>query len=412
MSLLEFRTTVRELVEFVHRTGDLAGESGFRSSNRAVEGTRGHRRIQQARGDNYQAEIPVERVYERNGIRLVLTGRVDGIFGKETPPVVEEIKTVDGRWSGMPDAVHIAQLRAYAALLAEANGWEKVEHRLTYLDLETDLETVIRDTETGESLGGFLDETLHEWFSWLIPRVEWLKKRNASLDALAFPFEGYREGQRELARAVYRAVRDGQHLFIEAPTGLGKTLATLFPAVKSLPLLGDGQVFYLTAKTPGRHAAQHALEKLRNSGACLRSVMLTAKKKICFSENPAGCDMRVCPFAVGYFDRIKPAVRELLAKEHLDKEAIEATARAHNVCPFELSLDASVWTDVVVGDFNYLFDPSARLQRHFAEGPARHAVLVDEAHNLVDRSREMHSASLTLTDLVVGKGSTRAKGAA
>lgn len=411
-TLGEFRTTVRELVEFVHRTGDLAGESGFRSSNRALEGTRGHRRLQQTRGESYRAEVPVERVYERNGLKLLLTGRVDGIFETTTPPIVEEIKTVDARWSGKPDAVHVAQLRAYSALLAEANGWDQVEHRLTYLDLETHLETVIRDTETRESLWGFLDETLEQWFSWLTPRVEWLKKRNQSLESLPFPFDGYREGQRELARSVYRGIRDGQNLFIEAPTGLGKTLATLFPAVKSLPLLGDGQIFYLTAKTPGRIAAQHALEKLRNSGACIRSVMLTAKKKICFSENPSGCDVRVCPFAVGYFDRIKPAVRELLSKEHLDKETIEATARIHQVCPFELSLDASVWTDVVVGDFNYVFDPSARLQRHFAEGPARHAVLVDEAHNLVDRSREMHSASLTLSDLVAGKGAVRAKGAA
>jgi len=409
---VEFRTTVRELVDFVHRTGDLAGESGFRSSNRAVEGTRGHRRLQQARGENYRSEIPVERVYERDGIKLILTGRVDGVFENSNPPTVEEIKTVDGRWSGNPDAVHIAQLRVYAALLAEAHDWNQVEHRLTYLDLETDLETTIRDTETRESLWGFLDETLDLWFSWLIPRVQWLKQRNESLESLAFPFDGYREGQRELARSVYRAIRDGKNLFIEAPTGLGKTLATLYPAVKSLPLLGDGQIFYLTAKTPGRVAAQHALEKLRRAGASIRSVMLTAKKKICFSETPSGCDVRVCPFAVGYFDRVKPAVRELLSKQHLDKETIEATARAHQVCPFELSLDASVWTDVVVGDFNYAFDPSARLQRHFAEGPARHAVLVDEAHNLVDRSREMHSASLSLTDLHAGKGGLRAKGAA
>ena len=410
--LTEFRTTVRELVEFVHRSGDLAGESGFRSSNRAVEGTRGHRRIQQARGEAYRAEVPVEQIYERQGIKLYVTGRVDGIIDSRMPPVVEEIKTVDGRWSGNPDAVHLAQLRAYAAILSEANHWEAVETHLTYLDLETNLETVIRDTESRESLAGFLDETLHEWFSWLVPRVEWLKKRNASLEALPFPFENFRGGQRDLARSVYRSIRDGKHLFIEAPTGLGKTLATLYPAVKSLPLLGDGQVFYITAKTPGRLAAEDALTKLRGVGARIRSIMLTAKKKICFSENPSGCDLRTCPYAVGYYDRIKPAVRELLEKEHLDKKAIEQTARLHQVCPFELSLDASSWTDVAVGDFNYVFDPTARLQRHFAEGPARHVVLVDEAHNLVDRSREMYSASLSLAELSIGQGAGRIKGGA
>jgi DNA excision repair protein ERCC-2 len=175
--------------------------------------------------------------------------------------------------------------------------------------------------------------------------------------------------------------------------------------------MADGQVFYVTAKTPGRISARHALSNLRASGARLRSVLLTAKRKICFSEKPAGCDERTCPFAVGYYDRIKPAVRELLQKEDISREAVEETARAHQVCPFELSLDASVWTDVVVGDFNHVFDPSARLQRHFADGPARHAVLIDEAHNLVDRSREMYSATLTVADLAA-PAAGRAKGAA
>jgi DNA excision repair protein ERCC-2 len=410
----EFHATVRELVEFVHRSGDLAGESSFRSSNRAVEGTRGHRRIQESRGEDYRAEVPVERIYERSDVRFVLTGRVDGIFEKASPPIVEEIKTVMGSWSGNPDAVHIAQLRAYAALLAEANNWDRVDHRLIYLNLETDEQTVIQETETRDSLSGFLDETLHEWFSWLSPRAEWLNLRDASLEALPFPFTSYRAGQRGLARQVYRSIRDGQHLFIEAPTGLGKTMATLYPAVRALPRMADGQVFFVTAKTPGRLSAAEALSNLRSSGVRLRSLMLTAKRKICFTESPTGCDERTCPFAVGYYDRIKPAVRELLQKEELNRTAVEETARAHQVCPFELSLDASLWTDVIVGDFNHVFDPSARLQRHFADGPARHAVLVDEAHNLVDRSREMYSATLSLADLAASgggraKGATRAK---
>lgn len=406
-----FHASVRELVEFVHRSGDLAGESSFRSSNRAVEGARGHRRIQEARGDEYRAEVPVERVYDRPGLRFTLTGRVDGIFESASPPIVEEIKTVMGTWSGHPDAVHIAQLRVYAALLAEANGWDRVDHRLIYLNLETDEQTIIQDSETRDSLSGFLDETLHEWFSWLGPRAEWLNLRDASLAALPFPFTTYRAGQRDLARQVYRSIRDGQHIFIEAPTGLGKTMATLYPAVRALPRMADGQVFFVTAKTPGRLSAGDALANLRASGARLRSLMLTAKRKICFTENPTGCDERTCPFAVGYYDRIKPAVRELLLKEDLSRTAVEETARAHQVCPFELSLDASLWTDVIVGDFNHVFDPSARLQRHFADGPARHAVLIDEAHNLVDRSREMYSATLTLSDLVA-EGAGRAKGAA
>jgi DNA excision repair protein ERCC-2 len=408
----EFRTTVRDLVEFVHRSGDLAGTGAFRSSQRAVAGTRGHRRIQQSRGDAYLAEVPVERIFERPGLRLLLTGRVDGILPTNDPPLVEEIKTVTAHWTGDPDPVHLAQLRTYAALLAEEKQWQTVAHQLTYLNLATDEITVIRDTETRESLSGFLDETIHKWLAWLQPRVQWLNTRNASLEALKFPFSRFRGGQRELARTVYRSVRDGKNVFLEAPTGLGKTLATLFPAVKALPLLGDGQIFYVTAKTPGRLAAAQALEKLRHSGARVRSLMLTAKKKLCFTDSPTGCDVRTCPYAIGYHDRIKPAVRDLLTHDHLDRETIERIAQLHQVCPFELSLDASLWTDIVVGDFNYVFDPTARLQRHFGEGPARHVVLIDEAHNLVDRSREMHSASLLVSDLAIGQKAPRAKGAA
>lgn len=408
----EFRTSIRDLVEFVHRTGDLGGTGAFRSSQRAVAGTRGHRRVQQSRGESYQAEVVVERIIERPGLRLLVSGRVDGVIPDADPPFVEEIKTVTAHWEGHPDPVHLAQLRAYAALLAEEKGWTSVHHQLTYLNLDTDEITTFTDTEPQESLAGFFDETLREWLAWLEPRVGWLTLRDASLADLEFPFGRFRSGQRELARTVYRSVRDGKNLFLEAPTGLGKTLATLFPAVRALPRLGDGQIFYVTAKTPGRFAAAEALEKIRRSGARVRSLMLTAKKKICFTESPTGCDVRTCPYALGYHDRIKPAVRELLTHDHLDRETVERVAQTHLVCPFELSLDASLWTDVIVGDFNYVFDPTARLQRHFGEGPARHVVLIDEAHNLVDRSREMHSATLRIEDLAVRAGTPRLKGAA
>lgn len=405
----EFHINVRDLVEFVHRRGDLAGEGQFRPA-RALEGARGHRRLQAARGEAYRAEVSVERIFERDGVILHLTGRVDGLLENAAPPIVEEIKTVDGKWSGQADPLHLAQARIYAAILAGAGGWEAVDVRLTYLDLETGLETDFRNVETRDGLGAFLEETVAAWLDWLIPHAQRLRERDASLAALEFPFANFRGGQRELARSVYRTIRGTGRSFIEAPTGLGKTLAVLFPAVKALPLLGEGRIFYVTAKTPGRLSAEDALDRLRGAGARLRSVSLTAKRKICFAENPSGCDMRTCPFAVGYYDRIKPALRELLQKERLDRPAIEAAARAHTVCPFELSLDASLWADVMVGDFNHVFDPDAQLQRHFAEGPARHAVLVDEAHNLVDRSRDMHSASLALSDLEVA--APRARGAA
>jgi DNA excision repair protein ERCC-2 len=247
----------------------------------------------------------------------------------------------------------------------------------------------------------FLDETVEEWFAWLIPYVDWINKRDTAAEKAPFPFSAYRAGQRELARSVYRSVKKKQTSFIQAPTGLGKTMATLYPAIKALPLIGDGKVFYVTAKTPGRLAAQYALGKLRDTGVQIRSVSLTAKAKICFAPDASGCDPATCPFLKGYYDRYKPAMRELLAAQKIDRDNITIVAKKHMVCPFELSLDVSNWVDVIIGDYNYVFDPTVTLQRYFGEGRAKHVVLIDEAHNLVDRSREMYSASLSLGDLAM-----------
>ncbi len=417
MGQFEQRVSVRELVEFAYRTGDRGGSGRILSSTRALEGTRGHRKIQGARGDGYEAEIPLEAEFERDGVKLKLVGRVDGLTANTAPPVVEEIKTVETGWSGEAAPLHRAQVRIYAALLAAQRAWTEVEVRLTYLDLDTDAETNFPEIEKAETLAAFLEATLRFWFEWLIPKARWVEKRDASIAAMEFPLGGFRPGQREFSVEVFRTIRDGGRLFAEAPTGTGKTLATLFPAVKSLPTV-DGQIFYVTAKTPGRIAADEALEHLRGAGARLRSVSLTAKRKICFNAGTTGCDPRTCPFALGYFDRCRPAVRDLLERERIDRDAIEEVARAHTVCPFELSLDASVWTDVVIGDFNHVFDPTARLQRHFENADGRHVVLVDEAHNLVDRSRAMYSASLTAAEFALlgasrmeGTGAGRARGA-
>lgn len=400
------------MVDFVHRRGNLVGEGGFRASNRALEGTRLHCRIQKQRGPDYESEVVVEFHHTNDEIDFTLQGRVDGLRRSSNPPLVEEIKTVDRFWNGESDPLHLAQLRIYAAILARQNNWSAVELHLTHVDLESTRETTTAFEESSKSLEAFFQQTLGVWIDWLTTQARWRRLRDASVAELEFPFTRYRAGQRELARRVYRAIRERRTLCLEAPTGLGKTMATLYPAVKALPMLGDGRVFFLTAKTPGRHAASEALETLKKSGARLRSLTMTAKQKICFAPTPGGCDPRACPYAIGYHDRIRPAVEQLLARETIDRAAIEETARAHMVCPFELSLDASSWCDVVIGDFNHLFDPSARLQRHFSEGGGRHVGLVDEAHNLVDRSRDMHSSTLSPEKLSVSHGAVRAKGSA
>ena len=402
MPIPEFEISVRELAEFVHRRGDLGGERGTRRPNRALEGIKGHKRIQQSRGSDYRPEVAVERRFTKDEVIVRVVGRVDGIIGGLTP-LVEEIKTVERGWSKEADPVHWAQLRIYSAILAEENGWAHVSLQLTYLELETEEIYLFREEATREGLSGFLAETVAEWFSWLLPRVAWITRRNAAAEKAPFPFINFRTGQRELARTVYRAIQGRSNLFVEAPTGMGKTLATLYPAIKALPIIADGKVFYITAKTPGRIAAQDALERLRNIGVQVRGVSLTAKAKICFAPDASGCDPAICPFRRGYYDRYKPAMRELLESQQLDRDNITKAAQKHQVCPFELSLDVSNWVDVIIGDYNYVFDPTVMLQRYFGEGKPKHVVLVDEAHNLVDRSREMYSATLTVEELWIEK---------
>lgn len=404
----EYDISVRELAEFVHRRGDLGGEGAFRRSNRALEGIKGHKRIQQSRGSDYRPEVPVERSFVKGEVGLRVIGRVDGVVDGLTP-LVEEIKTVEPGWSREADPVHWAQLRIYAGILALEKGWPHASLQLTYLELDTNEVFLFREETSRDVLIEFLNETVDEWFSWLIPHVEWIAQRNASTEKVPFPFTKFRAGQRELARSVYRAVQNKQNLFVEAPTGMGKTLATLYPAIKALPLISDGKVFYVTAKTPGRLAAQDALQKLRDTGVQVRSVSLTAKAKICFAPDTSGCDPATCPFRKGYYDRYKPAMRELLAAQRLDSDNISVVARKHQVCPFELSLDVSNWVDVIIGDYNYVFDPTVMFQRYFGEGRAKHMVLIDEAHNLVDRSREMYSASLAVDDFSVATGTREDK---
>jgi DNA excision repair protein ERCC-2 len=414
MNPLRYDISVRELVEFVHRRGDLGGESTFRRSNRALEGIKGHKRIQQSRGSDYHPEVPVERSFVKGEVELRVIGRVDGIVDgivDGLTPLVEEIKTVEPGWSRKADSVHWAQLRIYAGILAFEKSWVNASLQLTYLELDTNEIFLFREETSREVLIEFLNETVVEWFAWLIPHLEWIAQRNASTEKAPFPFTTFRAGQRELARSVYRAVQNKLNLFVEAPTGMGKTLATLYPAIKALPLITDGKVFYVTAKTPGRLAAEDALQKLRDIGVQVRSVSLTAKAKVCFAPDASGCDPATCPFRKGYYDRYKPAMRELLATQRLDSDNISSVARRHQVCPFELSLDVSNWVDVIIGDYNYVFDPTVMLQRYFGEGRAKHVVLIDEAHNLVDRSRDMYSASLAVDNLSVATGTHEGKNA-
>ncbi|MDA7916319.1 hypothetical protein N9B94_03700, partial [Verrucomicrobia bacterium] len=392
--------SVRDIVEFVHRKGGLGGTGGFVSHARAREGADGHREVQRRRGSEYEAEMVVSNSWVINGIELKVQGRIDGVLKRGDDTIVEEIKTVKRGWDGSPRDLHWAQTKFYGALLCSERGLNSVVLQLTYLELSDDHLVEFHQSFSTQELKKFVDDTVKVYVDWMMDLRDWRLVRDKSLAELNFPFRNYRRGQRGMAVAVYRHMRDGQQLLVEAATGIGKTMSVLYPSLK---VMGEGlldRIFYLTSRTLGRGVAEDTLVVLRAAGLRLRSVTLTAKEKLCFKpEGESGCDLRTCPFSIGYYDKVKGALRELLLLESITRSNIEAIARSHVVCPFELSLDAATWSDVVIGDFNHAFDPRARLKRFFDDKVTEsYGLLVDEAHHLPDRGREMFSAELSRAD--------------
>jgi DNA excision repair protein ERCC-2 len=397
-----FTVQVRELVEFVLRRGDLGGEREFVGPDRALAGIRGHQKIQRARPPGYQSEIPVEHRVESAGFTLLIRGRIDGLLATGQEVRLEEIKTVQGAWDHLADPLHWAQAKCYGFIHALTHGLQELTIQLVYLELELGKVTEFRQTFSFRDLSEFFTAVTSAYVTWLQEQQDWRQIRDQSIRTLAFPFPAYRAGQRELAVAAYHVLAAGGRLFLAAPTGIGKTISVLFPAIKAL---GEGKLerlFYLTARTVGRAIAEKACADLRRGGLKLRVVTLTAKEKVCIRAGQP-CDPLTCPLALGYYDRVKPAIRSALGQEEITRTALEAVAEQHQVCPFELSLDVSVWSDAVICDYNYAFDPQVYLRRHFAEGGGDYGFLVDEAHNLVDRAREMFSAELADREIIAVK---------
>jgi DNA excision repair protein ERCC-2 len=385
--------SVRDVVEFVLRTGGLAGSGHFAGPNRALEGTRAHVKHQKSRPTDYQSEVAVSSDIDAGDFIVKLRGRIDGLRNLEGILFIEEIKTVRRLTDSPPDPVHVGQAKLYGVLYGAERGFNAVDVQVTYLELETMRTREVRERCAMEELQNIFDAVVGEYVDWLRAHDRWMKSRDESIASLRFPHTEYRPGQRSLAVAAYRAVKAGGRLFAEAPTGIGKTISVLFPAIKAQ---GEGRVekiFYATAKTIGRTVAEKTMSDLRAGGLRFRSVTLTAKEKICFNDGKK-CDLTTCPYATNYYDRIKAALKDAFGEEQFTREAIERIARKHQVCPFELSLDLSVWADAVICDFNYVFDPSVSLKRFFGEEKREFALLIDEAHNLVDRAREMFSAEL------------------
>ena len=417
------RLSVRELVEFLLRTGSI--DSRFTGFDRANEGARIHRRLQKAAGEGYAAEVFLTAERTMEGIGFTIEGRADGIFTDEDGTVViDEIKTTAAPTDAITEDMnpcHWAQGMAYGAICAEQRELETLDVRLTYYQIDTD--EIIRYTRhfSAAELDAFLNDLLRQYLPWARRQLDWVEARDRSLGPLQFPFPAYRPGQRALAGEVYRACaagkaeqKGGTRLFCQAPTGIGKTMSALFPALKAM---GEGKgekIFYLTARNTTQTAAEDALARLRaaDPALSLRSVTLSAKEKACLCKDAEGrpaCLPEACPYANGYYERLKDALADLLdSAVPYDRAALTETARRHRVCPFELGLDLSEWCDVVIGDYNYLFDPVVHLKRFF-DAAGDWLFLIDEAHNLPDRARAMYSAqfaksSLTEAKRALGKG--------
>jgi len=376
--------------------GDLvSGRGRSFTANRAAEGTRGHQTVQRSRGPDYESEVPVKHLIEDTNLELEIKGRIDGLFRREGTVLIEEIKTTYASSVDEPDSLHLAQAKVYGAIFAAQNSLKEIAIQVSYFHLETGDVTPFRQLFSAEELKVFFEKVCADYFRWIEALHYWRRTRDASIESAVFPFATYRKGQRELAVAVYRTLSNGKILFAQAPTGIGKTVSVLFPAIKCLPAGDAERIFYLTAKTIGRAVVEDALAHLAEAGLRLRSLTITARDKICFAPPGGSCDVATCPYALGYYDRSKAAIAELCQYGQLTRERVELVARKHQVCPFALTLDTAEWVDLIVCDFNYAFDPGAMLREFFGEDGTPNFLLIDEAHNLPDRAREMFSAELS-----------------
>ena len=400
------RISVRNLVEFILREGNIDNRTGGGQDPENMQmGSRIHRKIQRQMGSDYQAEVPLKTEIVCDGFTLKIEGRADGLIHTKEQVMVDEIKGVLRELDRVqePAGIHLAQAKCYASMVAEQEGVDEIGVQMTYCQMETEEVKRFQYSYQSNELKVWFDEVIRQYEKWAKFQIEWRKARNASVKGIEFPFP-YRKGQRDLAVSVYRTILRKKKLFIQAPTGVGKTISTVFPAVKAVGEELGEKIFYLTAKTITRTVAEQAFETLREQNLKFKVITLTAKEKICFCEETS-CNPDDCPYAKGHFDRVNDAVYELLMQEDvMSREVLEAQARKHKVCPFEMALDVSTWVDGVICDYNYVFDPDARLKRFFAEGGAGgYLFLIDEAHNLVERGRQMYSAELCKEDFLAVK---------
>lgn len=386
-----YTVAVRTLCEFAAKQGDL--DLRFTPSPTSQQGISGHRTVAASRSAPYRSEVSLSGEYRH----LIVRGRADGYDPDRQ--LLEEIKTYKGDLGLMPTNhrhLHWAQAKVYGALLCRQFDLAELTVSLVYFDIGRQQEAAPLSQQcTALELQAFFEALCERFIAWADAELAHRERRDAALTSLRFPHEEFRAGQRDLAKAVFNAARLGRCLLAQAPTGIGKTIATLFPMLKACPVQELDKVFFLTAKGSGRSLALNALETMRQShpGMPLRVIELVAREKSC--EHPDKvCHGESCPLARGFYDRLPAARAAAVAAEALSRESLREIALAHAVCPYYLGQEVARWCDVIVGDYNHFYDSTAMLHGLMLANAWRVGVLVDEAHNLVERARAMYSASL------------------
>lgn len=411
----EIKVSVRNLVEFILRKGNI--DNRFIGKSRTQEGIRAHQKLQKQNKidySNYEKEVYLKYIFSFDDLNIVVEGRADGIIIDNNDVIIEEIKSTNKELLHIDEEynpIHWAQVKFYAYIYSMLNGLENIGVQVSYYQLTSNEVKSIKRVFSINELNLFVEHVLEEYYKWAKLSLSWIVERNISIKTTAFPFKEYRKGQRELAVSVYNTIREGGVLFAQAPTGIGKTISTVFPAVKAIGEGKGDRIFYLTAKTITRTVAEEAFKKLREKGLKFKTITLTAKDKICFNKDRGiGCNPQQCHYTLQYYDKINDALIDIITNEqYFSREIIEQYSIKYSICPFEFSLDLSYWCDGIICDYNYVFDPSTYLKRFFDDIDERYILLVDEAHNLIDRGREMFSAEIEKSRILEGRKIVRGK---
>lgn len=392
---------VRNLIEFVMRSGDI--DSAYRSTLRMQEGIKAHQRIQKAYGPKYKAEYHFRDITVLDDIEFELEGRADGFMEDGDNFLIDEIKSTTRPLDSLKEddrPLHWAQAKCYGYFCCKERKLDQVDIQLTYVNLDEEaLTRKFKKSFSFKDLESFFLDLLKRYLEFSRLIIESRKVRNEAISGLEFPYDSFRQGQRRMSVGVYQAIEEGSRLFVEAPTGIGKTISTLYPAILSMKTLDVGKIFYLTAKTNTQREPASAIELMTEKGLRIKSLTITAKEKICLNDKTI-CDPDHCPYAKGHFDRVNDAILDIFSHENtLNQRVISEYSKKHRVCPHEFQLDMSDYSDVVICDYNYFFDPKVYLRRAFDNGENDTVILVDEAHNLVDRGRDMYSAQISSSDM-------------